>query len=87
VDDVIVQVVERQLVAELSETFSSSQAASMTDDEVANIAEESPEKQQRLNDLESRLNSLKRAAAACRRYSRHVTDGTQLQPNHSHDSS
>lgn len=69
-DDVVVQVIERKLVAELDETFSAYEAAVMTDEEVANIVQESPYKQQKINELNVRLKSLERAADACRRYSR-----------------
>ncbi|KAF8245531.1 P-loop containing nucleoside triphosphate hydrolase protein [Wilcoxina mikolae CBS 423.85] len=70
VDDVVVQVIERQLASELCDIFSSSQAAEMPEDEVAYIAEESDEKKRKLDDLQSRLISLKAAAAACRKYAR-----------------
>jgi len=46
----------------------------MPEEDVAYIAEESQEKMRKIDDLEKRLSSLKTAAAACRRYARHVLD-------------
>jgi len=72
VDDVVVQVIERHLVGELCDIFTSSDVSEMTESEVKNMAEESPTKLAKRKELDDKLKELKDGAAICRRHGRHV---------------
>lgn len=84
IDNVAVQVVERQVVGGLWEILSPSAVVSMSVDMVSNIAEESMEDQQLRERLEAKMKSLQMGMEVCRGALKGVRVGMYIfgAPNH-----
>jgi hypothetical protein len=68
VDNVVVQVIERQLVSKMTDIFSASRTSKMADDGVKLMTKGSEAKKARLIELDRMLETLGSAAKACRDY-------------------
>lgn len=78
IDNIAIQVVERQVVSRLWEIFSPSSVVAMTAEMISSIAEESVEDHQLRKRLEAKLKSLQMGIEVCRGTLKGITAGMYL---------